>query len=70
MNPDSNLPGIELYDKNGVKFDDAYKNVELDMPWELFDKNGKGLDSTYKKPLSDKTVIETYEENRKIRWNK
>ena len=54
-----------MYDKNGVKFDDAYKNVELDMPWELFDKNEKGLDGTYKKALSDKTVIETYEENSK-----
>ena len=31
VDPDSNLPGIEIYDKNGVKFDGIYRNAELEL---------------------------------------
>ena len=59
VDANSNLPEKELYDKNGVKFNGVYRNVELDAPEEeFFDKNGKRLDGKYKKDLSEKPVME------------
>ena len=65
LEPKSDLPGIEIFDKNGIKFSGLYRDSSLDTPGEdLFDKDGKKVDGKYKKVFGEIPNKEIYDKDK------
>ena len=46
---ESDIPGIDFYDKTKNKVKDECSKIVSSLPEEIFDKNGKKLNGTFRK---------------------
>ena len=59
---ESDLPGINAYDKNKNKLDDCYVNIISSLPMEqIFDKNSNKKHALYKKIEPDMPIEEAFD---------